>query len=366
MIIRRRTRVETERTQLQVFHEVARALTSTLNLDSILGVILSKMAEHYGPERWSLLLVDEKRQELYYQHAVGQQAGGVLTGDLSTMRVPMGSGIAGWVAETGNSLVVPDVARDEQWADFARNNPNIDLQSIVCVPIRLAQKTLGVIQLLNVGMELMSEESLSFLRLLCDYAAIAIQNARSMQRIEELSITDDCTGLFNARYLYTRLDEEIARVQAGGCFSLIFIDLDRFKQVNDTYGHLIGSALLEEVGDLLRRGAGPNSAAFRYGGDEFVLMLPSRDKDAATNTTLHIWESLRTTEFLTRRGLHLHLSGSFGMATFPEDGADMHSIIRAADAMMYEAKNRSRDTVYVAGRGMLLETEQETVLASGR
>ncbi len=237
---------------------LARALTSVLELEDILGTIMDKMAQFFGPERWSLMMVDEKAGELYCAIAVGENQQ-----DLKKLRVKLGEGVAGWVAETGNPLVVPDVSLDPHWLAFSKRFPDLNIQSIACVPIRLGPKTLGVIQLWNSKLDLMSEYSISFLRILCDYAAIAIQNARSMTLIQELTITDDCTGLFNARHLYTMLDEVVAN---RGQFSLLFVDLDHFKSVNDTHGHLVGSRLLAEVGDLMKRSLGPNCAAFVMAG----------------------------------------------------------------------------------------------------
>lgn len=329
---------------LRVFHDVARALTSSLELEEILGAIMDKMAQFFGPERWSLLMVDDKANELYYAIAVGENAE-----SLKGLRVPMGEGVAGWVAATGNPLVVPDVALDQHWSAFAAKHPDLKIQSIACVPVRSGNKTLGVIQLLNSKLDLLSEYSISFLRILCDYAAIAIQNARSMTLIQELTITDDVTGLFNARHLYTMLEEQ---VNAGQVFSLMFVDLDRFKSVNDTHGHLIGSRLLAEIGGLMKRSLGPNNAAFRYGGDEFVALLPGMGKAAASGTTLALREDLRSSRFLEGASLSLSVSGSFGLATYPEDGDTVATILRAADTMMYEAKV-TRDNISVAGKGLM-------------
>ena len=331
---------------LRVFHDVARALTSSLELEEILSAIMNKMAQFFGPERWSMLMVDESANQLFYVIAVGENAE-----SLRGLRVPLGEGVAGWVAATGNPLIVPDVRLDHHWSAFAAKHPDLNIQSIACVPVRSGDKTLGVIQLLNSKLDLLSEYSISFLRILCDYAAIAIQNARSMTLIQELTITDDCTGLFNARHLYTMLDEQVGK---GAEFSLLFVDLDRFKSVNDSHGHLIGSRLLAEVGNLMRRSLGPANAAFRYGGDEFVALLPGMGKAAATGTTLALCEDLRRACFLEGAGLSLSLSGSFGLATFPEDGATVSEILRAADTMMYEAKT-TRDNVAVAGRGLLMD-----------
>ena len=329
---------------LRVFHDVARSLTSSLELEEILGAIMNKMAQFFGPERWSLLMVDDAANELYYAIAVGENQE-----SLKGLRVPMGEGVAGWVAATGNPLVVPDVALDAHWSAFANKHPDLRIKSIACVPVRSNNKTLGVIQLLNSKLDLLSEYSISFLRILCDYAAIAIQNARSMTLIQELTITDDVTGLFNARHLYTTLDEQVVQ---GRVFSLLFVDLDRFKSINDTHGHLVGSRLLAEIGGMMKRSLGPNNAAFRYGGDEFVALLPGMGKSAATGTTVALREDLRTSRFLEGAGLSLSVSGSFGLATYPEDGNTVPTILRAADTMMYEAKV-TRDNIAVAGKGLV-------------
>jgi diguanylate cyclase (GGDEF)-like protein len=347
---------------LRVFHDVARALTQTLELEDILRIIMEKMAQFFGPERWSMLMVDQEAKQLYYAIAVGEDAE-----SLRALRIPLGEGVAGWVAATGNTLVVPDVSSDAQWSAFSRAHPELNIQSIACIPISSGTTTLGVIQLLNSKFDLMSEYSNSFLRILCDYAAIAIQNARSVKLIHELTITDDCTSLFNARHLYTMLDEQVAISAANNShqFSLLFVDLDHFKEVNDTHGHLVGSRLLCEVGSLMKRVLGPDNACFRYGGDEFVALLPALSKKEAIEATMRLWQQLHDEKFLSGAGLNLGLSGSFGLATFPEDGNTVQAIIRAADTEMYAAKT-TRDNISVAGLGLVGGEKQGIVVPAGR
>lgn len=335
---------------LRVFHDVARALTQKLELEDILRVIMEKMAGFFGPQQWALLMMDEAGEELHYAIAIGETQDTLR--DLPPVRV--GEGFSGRVAAQGSAIIVPDVSLDPAYAAFARQNPELRIQSIACLPIRSNDKVLGVIQLMNSKLDLMSEYSISFLRILCDYAAIAIENARTMKLIQELTITDDVTGLFNARHLYTLLDEQIA-LGAGGNryqFSLLFLDLDRFKQINDTHGHRIGSLLLSEVGGLMKRTLGPDNPCFRYGGDEFVAILTGMNKQEAIRATLGLWENLRENLFLTGEHLNIPLQGSFGLATFPEDGASMKEIIVASDTMMYAAKT-TRDNICVAGMGLL-------------
>jgi diguanylate cyclase (GGDEF)-like protein len=342
---------------LRVFHDVARALTSTLELEEVLLTIMNKMAGFFGPERWSLLMVDDETGELYYRIAVGEDAE-----SLKGLRVAMGESVAGWVAQTGNPLVVPDVSLDPHWSAFARRHPELRIQSMACVPIRSANKTLGVIQLLNSKLDLLSEYSISFLRILCDYAAIAIQNAHSMTLIHQLSITDDCTGLYNARHLYSLMEECVLRSQAGPGepFSLIFMDLDRFKSVNDRHGHLVGSRLLAEVGQMLKKLLPASSAAFRYGGDEFVVLLPAFGKTQACAIAKQMFDALRQSSFLKSDGLSLHLTGSFGLATFPDDGASVHDMLRAADSMMYDVKKSTRDNLSIMGQGLLIDPAEHS------
>src|SRR6202020_3611828 len=155
--------------------------------------------------------------------------------------------------------------------------------------------------------------------------------------IQELTITDDVTGLFNARHLYTMLDEQVA---LGQVFSLMFVDLDHFKTVNDTHGHLIGSRLLAEIGGLLKRSLGPNNSAFRYGGDEFVALLPGMGKSAASGTTMALREDLRSARFLEGAGLSLSVSGSFGLATYPEDAIQKATIRPYAYPILRKARVR--------------------------
>ena len=297
----------------------------------------------------------KKHGNLYYAIAIGEDEK-----SLAGLRVPMGSGVAGWVASTGNPLIVPNVSLDPHWSAFARRHPDLNLDSIACVPIRSGEKTLGVIQLLNSKLDLLSEYSISFLRILCDYAAIAIGNARSVDLIHKLSITDDCTGLFNSRHLYTLLDEHVSLRHPATAeftpFGLVFIDLDHFKTVNDTHGHLVGTRLLAEVGSLIKRICTLANPSFRYGGDEFVILMPGLDKAAATDLTHTLADALRTEAFLTGEQLSLSITGSFGLASFPEDADSVHTILRAADAMMYEVKNTTRDDVAIAARPRALST----------
>src|SRR5271167_3075922 len=315
--------------ELTIFHDVAKALTSSLDLDSILQTIMEKMAEYFRPDTWSLLMVDEQHNELYFA-------------------------IAGGVAKHGEQVISADVENDPRFAKRIDEATQWETRSVICVPLKSRLRVLGVIQLVNVDMAQFNEPEVFFLRALCDYAAIAIENARWVEKIQELTITDDCTGLYNARHLYKTLETEVYRSSRFGYeFTVVFIDLDHFKLVNDTHGHLIGSKLLAEIGYLIKAQLRLIDFAFRYGGDEFVVLLPQTGKDSALVVAKRLRDSLRTSMFCKEEGLNLNVRASMGVATYPHDAKTPHDIIRQADEMMYLVKNTSRDNIGIAQRGVM-------------
>src|SRR5215831_9257485 len=334
--------------ELNIFHDVAKALTSSLDLDSILQTIMEKMAEFFQPDTWSFLMVDEEKNELYFAIAVGTAAEA-----LKNVRLKVGEGIAGWVAKHGERLIVPDVYSDPRFSKRIDEMTKCETRSIICIPLRSKLRVLGVIQLVNVDMRNFGDQESFFLQSLCDYAAIAIENARAFEKIQELTITDDCTGLYNARHLYKTLETEVYRSSRFGYeFSVLFIDLDHFKQVNDTHGHLIGSKLLAEIGYLIKAQLRLIDFAFRYGGDEFVVLLPQTGKDSALVVARRLRDSLRSSCFCKEEGLNLNVRASIGLATYPHDAKSPHDIIRQADEMMYMVKNSTRDKIGIAQRGV--------------
>src|SRR5271170_3669298 len=321
------TQLTRQNQELTIFHDVAKALTSSLDLDSILQTIMDKMAEYFRPDTWSLLMVDEGRDDLYFAIAVGDK---------------------------GEARVVPDVAADPDFASRVDETTQWQTRSVICVPLRSKLRVLGVIQLVNVDLTQFKEAELFFLQSLCDYAAIAIENARWVEKIQELTITDDCTGLYNARHLYKTLETEVYRSSRFGYeFSVLFIDLDHFKAVNDTHGHLVGSRLLAEIGYLEKAQLRLIDYAFRYGGDEFVVLLPQTGKDQALVVAKRLRDALRASSFCRDEGLNLNVRASIGLATYPHDARDAHDIIRQADEMMYLVKNTTRDNIGIAQRGVM-------------
>src|SRR3982074_2817810 len=305
--------------EIAVFHELGKALTSSLQLDQVLRTIMEKIDEFLRPDTWSLLLVDETKQELYFELAVGKGAQA-----LKDVRIKMGQGIAGWVAQNDEAVIVPDVSQDTRFFSKVDEKTKMETRSIVAVPVRYRDHCLGVIELINcVGREGFQERDLALLEALADFAAIALENARHVKRIHELTITDDCTNLYNARHMDFILETEIYRSQRYGYeFSLVFIDLDHFKNINDTYGHLMGSKLLAEIGSKLKESCRLIDFAFRYGGDEFVVLLPQTGKENAFVVARRLHRRIRESAWQMEGGLDVHITASVGVASYPADSRD--------------------------------------------
>ena len=242
-------------------------------------------------------------------------------------------------------LIIPEATGDARLADSAKRQ-KFSVRSAIGLPIRGRRGTHGVLEIFNPNLDEDSDYTIAFLQILADYAAIAIENAQDVARIQQLTITDDVTGLYNTRHLYAALELEIGIARRDSKpMCLIFLDLDRFKIINDFHGHLVGSELLGQVGKLLQETCSKKDLCFRYGGDEFVVLMPETSKDEAVRRASYIHSALTNIIFILNNGLRLNIGSSVGIASYPEDGRTVHAILGAADKRMYSVKSSGRGRV---------------------
>ncbi len=186
-------------------------------------------------------------------------------------------------------------------------------------------------------------------RVLLEPPAVALDNALKLKRVEELSVTDDLTQLYNSRYLDLVLRRETKRAsRSGRPLSLLFIDLDGFKAVNDTHGHLSGSRALVEAGGVIRGSARETDIVARFGGDEFAIILPDTGSEGAFAVGERVRDRLAAHHFLGADGLNIHLTASVGVATLPDVAASAEELVHAADKAMYQVKDSGKNGIQAA------------------
>ena len=331
--------------ELDFFEKISKTLTSTLDLNDILSTIMKNAKTLIKAEAWSFFLIDQETGDLVFEKASGRKEKKKKD---KKIRLKMGEGIAGWVAQELIPVVVPDVSSDPRFSSKIDKQITLKTKTIMCVPIKSKGNILGVLEIVNkTTNEPFTKDDLNLILRIVDHAAIAIERASLYQKMEELSITDDLTKLFNTRYLNRTLEIEISRAtRHHTSLALIFMDVDHFKTINDNYGHIVGSKLLVEMGQLLMKRLRTVDIVARYGGDEFVIVLPQTPPDNAIQIAERIRKSIERNVFLKKDGYSLNLTASFGVASYPESAKSKEELLRLADEAMYRVKYQTRNGVY--------------------
>jgi diguanylate cyclase (GGDEF)-like protein len=334
--------VERRNNGLASMIEIGKALTSSLEVHDVLETIMKQVDRLIKPKAWSLMLVDEASSELSFEIAVSPASE-----KLKGIALKQGKGVAEWVAQHGAPLLIPDVPSDPRFATHFDEQLTFKARSIIAVPLKIHERVIGVIELINsYDEQVFDDVDQSILTAIADFAAIALVNARNFDRINELVVTDDLTGLYNTRYFGQLIEGEFLRAQRYQMeLSLVFLDLDHLKKINDLHGHLVGSRMLRELGRLIGMNIRDCDRAARYGGDEFVIILPQTDKQQAVSMAEKLLELMRSTKFFSDDNQEIRLTASFGVATFPRDGGSRVELLRAADIAMYDAKLAGRSCV---------------------
>lgn len=345
------------------------AFSSEMNLAENLSEILRKANEFVPSAAGSILLDNplEKSQDRSQNRLTFVSAFGEKSEEVIGREIAADNGIAGHVYLHGKAYHASNTEKDRHF--FAGMDKAIDYQtrSLVAVPIRIEQEVCGVLELINrQDADDFSDEDLNLLRIFAGYISISIQNILDGRRAQELAKRDNLTSLFNDHFLHVAMTRSIQRCLEDGCdLSVIFLDLDYFKSVNDTYGHLAGSQVLREVGHLLKSHMRPIEGATpaRYGGDEFVLVAPDVPLEDGVELAEKIREEIIVTRFCAKPGdiqrETLNLSGitcSIGVASLFRHVENRESVeeckstlLRLADAAMYVAKKTGRNRTAVAG-----------------
>jgi diguanylate cyclase (GGDEF)-like protein len=338
-----------QRGELEIFNRIATALISTLELPQVLDLILETVQPLIRAEAWSLLLYNEEQKTLHFEIATGPGSQ-----KLKKIVLRLGEGVAGWVARERLPLIVNDPRSDSRFNPSPDKSIGFSSRSILALPLISHGRLLGVLEIINKeGLLPFNEQDQETAGRLADLIAIAIDRATLYQKTVETTLIDDLTGAFNSRFLTNQVPKELRRAERFGFeISLIFLDLDHFKEVNDDFGHLVGSRCLVDVAKLFLGNLREMDLLARYGGDEFVAVLPHTNLEMAGLAADRLRRKLFENPVIREGDRLRRISASFGVSSFPSRAPDFQTLIHQADRAMYFVKNNGRDGVCLFGETM--------------
>jgi diguanylate cyclase (GGDEF)-like protein/putative nucleotidyltransferase with HDIG domain len=320
---------------LTLLNNISRDAITTLNPDEMLAKIAEQLEGGLSYDHIGIGLLDYSTKEVEIQAEAGRRRGAL------RQRIALGEGIVGRVARSGKMAVARDVG-----AADAPGRPLLDdSASAIALPMVYADQLLGVLYIETSELCDFSDEELLLMSTLADLISGALHNALTFQKAQEQAITDGLTGVKTHRFFMEALSAEWKRsTRAGRSFCLVLMDLDRFKFVNDFYGHLEGDLVLQRVAHILEQNCRRSDVVSRYGGDEFVILMPETNIEQGRQLASKLRAWIASDPLLREK----NITGSFGIASFPVHGSTPQELIQVADASMYLSKHQGGNTVSTA------------------
>ncbi len=317
--------------EMYALYEIAQTMGTSLGVSDTMALIASKLAPLVPFSTCALFLASGAPHSMQCRFATGVDA--ELLAGLSTRG---GQGLAGWVARNRRPLVN---ARPSAELEASGLDPQTSLESALVCPLLFGQHLIGAVAVYHVAPGFYGDDHRRLLERVCEQAGAVIHNAIIFERTQEDSLTDPLTSLPNTRFMATHLTRELARAaRLKSEISLLLVDVDGFKAINDTYGHHVGDRALREVARVLRTAIRPYDVCVRYAGDEFVVILPGFGADEAENKRRELQEAVDATVIDGGTGIPIPVGVSVGAAVFPRDGESYESLLTTADSRMYVDK----------------------------
>ena len=319
--------------QFAFLNSISKTAISSEDSEQMLAEIVSHIQKNFRFDHIGIGIFDYFTKEIEIRAEAG------ITAQVLGKRIPLGTGIVGRVARTGETALV------QMTGDQRLQGVLPDSHAVLCIPITYGEKLQGVLNVESQSEDAFTPQDVLVMKTLADLLATALHNALVFQQLQQQSITDGLTGIKTRRFFWEALNSEWKRAsRSGRPFSVVLMDLDKFKEVNDTKGHLEGDLVLARVGRLLEQKCRQSNVVARYGGDEFIILMPETGVEQAQILAerLRLWIS--TDPMLQEQ----HITGSFGVGSFPVHGFSVEDIIRVADAGMYVSKHKGGDRVSTA------------------
>jgi diguanylate cyclase (GGDEF)-like protein/putative nucleotidyltransferase with HDIG domain len=330
--------------EIYALYEIAQAMGTSLGVADTMALISSKLSNLVPFSCCALFLHNEENETLRCRFATGTDAELI-----QSLTVRNGQGLTGWVARNRRPLVNARPTADLEAAGL--ESPVTSLQSALVCPLVFNERFIGTLAVYHIDAGCYSDDHRRLLDRVCEQAAAVIYNSIVFEQTQEDSLTDPLTGLPNTRFMFMHLTRELARAERLKAeVSLLVMDLDDFKQINDNHGHHVGDRALRELAAVLRAAIRPYDICVRYAGDEFIVVLSGCGAEEAENKRIELQKAVDEIVFEVRPGKRQPLGVSVGAAIFPHDGDTYETLLATADSRMYRDKTkRKRRNVHPAG-----------------
>jgi diguanylate cyclase (GGDEF)-like protein/putative nucleotidyltransferase with HDIG domain len=322
--------------EIYALYEIAQAMGSSLGVSDTMALISSKLSNLVPFNCCALFVHDEESDTLRCRFATGTDADVV-----QQIVVQSGDGLTGWAARNRRALLNARPSADLEAAGLT--TLTTQLQSALVCPLIFGERLIGTLSVYHTGSNFYSDDHRRLLDRVSEQAAAVLNNSMVFEQTQEDSLTDVLTGLPNTRFLFMHLTRELARAERlKSPISLLVMDLDDFKDINDSHGHHIGDRALCEVARVLRTAIRPYDICVRYAGDEFIVVLSGCGADEAEHKRAELQTAIEEVYFEARPGKRLPLGASIGAAVFPQDGEVYETLLATADSRMYQEKARRK------------------------
>jgi diguanylate cyclase (GGDEF)-like protein/putative nucleotidyltransferase with HDIG domain len=322
--------------EIYALYEIAQALGSSLGVSDTMALISSKLSNIVPFSCCALFLYNDDTETLRCRFATG-----IESDVIQTLVIKNGQGLTGWVARNRRPLVNARPSADFEAAGLPSDQTSLH-SALVC-PLVFNERFIGTISVYHVEPSVYTDDHRRLLDRISEQAAAVIHNSIVFEQTQEDSLTDPLTGLPNTRFMFMHLTRELSRAdRLKSEVSLLVMDLDNFKDINDTYGHHIGDRALREVAGVLRAGIRPYDICVRYAGDEFIVVLSGCGAEEAERKRVELQRAVDSLPFEPRPGRLLPLAISVGAAIFPHDGDTYEALLATADSRMYRDKTRRK------------------------
>jgi diguanylate cyclase (GGDEF)-like protein/putative nucleotidyltransferase with HDIG domain len=322
--------------EIYALYEIAQAMGTSLGVSDTMALISAKLSNLVPFSCAALFLYDEDTETLRCRFATGTDAE-----IIQQIAVHTGEGLTGWVARNRRALVNARPSADLEAAGLSELTTN--LQSALVCPLLFSERFIGTLSVYHVDAAFYRDDHRRLLDRVSEQAAAVINNSMLFEQTKEDSLTDPLTGLPNTRFLFMHLTRELARAERlKSEVSLLVMDLDNFKSINDSHGHHVGDRALCEVARVLRAAIRPYDICVRYAGDEFMVVLSGCSVDEAEQKRAELQRGIDEVYFEARPGKRVQLGISVGTAVFPHDAESYESLLATADSRMYQDKSRRK------------------------